>query len=103
MKMIDDAMQATQPQGPPPEQIKAEAAMKQLEMKGQMDAMKFQADMRLKSADLQLKQMDIEQKQLDPARLRGHRARFKAQSSLARITPWWRRRPPAGRQSIRAR
>jgi len=65
LKMIDEAMQATQPQGPPPEQIKAEAQMQQMQAKAQQDQMKFQADMQLKGADFQLKQLDLEQKQLE--------------------------------------
>lgn len=65
MKMIDDAMQANAPQGPPPEIIQAEAKMKELEAKSQMDAAKFQVDMQLKSADLRLKEMDIQQRMLE--------------------------------------
>lgn len=65
MKMIDEAMQASQPQGPPPEQIMAEAKMAELQAKGQMDQQKFQADMQLKSADYQLKMLDIQQKQME--------------------------------------
>lgn len=64
LKLIQDARQQ-QSQGPNPEQIKAEAAMQQAQMKGQQDQAKFQADMQLKSADYQLKQIDIEQRQLD--------------------------------------
>lgn len=65
MKMIDEAMQATQPQGPPPEQIKAEAAMAQIQAKGQQDEKKFQADMALKGADYKLKMLELQQKELE--------------------------------------
>jgi hypothetical protein len=65
IKMIDEAMQANAPQGPPPEQMMAEAKMAELQAKGQMDQAKFQADMQLKGVDYQIKQLDIEQKQLE--------------------------------------
>lgn len=65
MAMIDEAMQAAQPQGPPPEQIKAEAQMQQMQAKAEQDQMKFQADMQLKGADFQLKQLELQQKQLE--------------------------------------
>lgn len=65
MKMIDEAMQASQPQGPPPEQIMAEAKMAELQAKGQMDQQKFQADMQLKGADFQMKQLEFDQRQME--------------------------------------
>lgn len=65
LKMIDEGSQAMQPQGPPPEQVMAEAKMAELQAKGQMDQAKFQADMQLKGAEFELKQLDIQQKQLE--------------------------------------
>lgn len=65
MGMIDEAMQAAAPQGPDPEQLRAEAQMQQLQMKGQQDQAKFEADMQLKSAELQMKQVDMEQRQAE--------------------------------------
>lgn len=65
MKMIDEAMQAAQPQGPSPDQIKAEASMKQLEMQAQQNQMKHEADMQAKAADFQIKQIEAQGKQTD--------------------------------------
>lgn len=64
MKMIDEAMQGQQ-QGPDPEQIKAEAQMQALQIKGQQDQKKFQADMELKGADMQMKRLEMQQKMLE--------------------------------------
>lgn len=86
MKMIDEAMQAQQPQGPPPEEIKLQAQMQALQAKGAMDQQKFEADMALKGADYQMKQLEAEtQRNLELMRLDSERTRLQFEAEKHRM------------------